>query len=73
VPLALEGDGNVVERLQLLMTGSPRGGRALQRAVMLMAIAMATLTVALIAALPAVASAGAHSVAVAHPFVHCPT
>jgi hypothetical protein len=72
VPLALEGDGNVVERLQLLMTGSPRGGRALQRAVMLMAVAMATLTVALIAALPAVASAGAHSVAVAHPFVHCP-
>jgi hypothetical protein len=72
VALSLEGDGNVVDRLRLLTAGSPRGGHVLHRVAAITAAAMATLTVALMAALPAVARAGVDSLEAAPPVVHCP-
>ena len=69
--LPLEGDGNVVDRLRLLMSGSPRGGHVLHRTALFAVVAMAALVLALGAALPGVVAAGAQTLAEAPPVVHC--
>jgi len=69
--LALEGDGNVVDRLRLLMSGSPRGGHVLHRTALFAVVAMATLILGLVVALPGVVAAGAQTLAEAPPVVHC--
>jgi hypothetical protein len=70
--LALEGDGDVVDRLRLLTSGSPRGGRALHSTAMVLAVAMIALAIDLTAALTGVADPGGASLLAAAPVVHCP-
>jgi hypothetical protein len=70
--LALEGDGDVVDRLRLLTSGSPRGGRALHSTAMVLAVAMIALAIDLTAALTGVADPGDASLLAAAPVVHCP-
>jgi hypothetical protein len=69
--LALDGDGNVVDRLRLLMSGSPRGGHVLHRTALFALAGMGALILALGAALPGVVDAGAEALADTPPVVHC--
>jgi hypothetical protein len=69
--LALEGDGNVVDRLRVLTSRSPPGGHVLHRTALLAVVAMAALILALVAALPGAVGAGAEALADTPPVMHC--
>jgi Peptidase family M48 len=70
--LGLNGDGDLLGRLRMLTTATEVASNGTRRLAMIVAAGMATLTLALVAALPGVASDGTRALASAPPVVHCP-